>query len=763
MYSCPCGLGGDSMDSSITAFLDGLATALPNGKVVAHRVLQGRPLPTTDCPEVLPPALASAMAKIGVNGLYPHQVTAFRAAMARQDFILTAATAAGKSLAYQLPLLAMLQQSREATALYISPAKALAQQQLVRMSEMAPDAPIAMYDGDTPSSERPGVRRDARIVYTNPDMLHVSILAYHRGWSRFFRRLRYVVLDESHLYAGAFGSHVAQVLRRLERIAALYGSHPVFILLSATIGNPSDLAQALIGRPAAHIDAPGSQKADRHFILWDPTPGTPHEMAAASVFAYAVKSGRRAVLFGQTRQGVERMYQTASSYLTARDPDARIVVYRSGYTAEDRRTIEQGLFSGEYKGVVATTALELGIDIGALDVAVLAGYPGSVASMWQQAGRAGRGTAPSAAIMVLRQHPIDQHYARHVDDLLSRPAEAAVVNVTNPHVLAGHLLSAGWESPIAEGEIATTWGSTGLALANALVRTHRMVKQGTTYAYPGDSSPSAGTSIRGVGGQFLIELVGRQFEKIDQAHVLREAYPGAVYYSRGKRYLVQRVDFDQHVITVAPASDIDYITSPLLDVRIEGQGRPEKMAGPFAFGALNVSTVVRGYKMRYQRNGEERTVPLQLPTHTMNTEGFSLMLSRSLQAHLMHSMDLHAAMHAVEHLLLAAMPLAVSGDPRDLDGATFIRPDNLVVSFVYDLIPGGVGLSRAGFALRQDLLQHAYDIATGCSCESGCPSCIYVPNCARGNQDLDKSGAIQVLRALLAISADAPAHSHLGG
>ena len=692
---------------SFTASLEAGLERVPGAAVIAARRLPESP--PAAAPSRLPRWLAARLRAQGIERLRPHQAQAVTLGRAGRHFALSSPTASGKSLCYMIPVAAALGADPDATALYISPAKALAQQQLQRFQALVPTIAADLYDGDTPRERRAAIRAGARLIMTNPDMLHVGILPYHGGWERFFAHLRFVVLDEAHSYTGAFGSHVTWILRRLRRVAEYHGARPAFILLSATIGNPAGHAEALIGQQVPVIQGTAAGLGARHMILVD-SGSLGSNRVAVELFAALVGAEHRSLLFGGTRQGVESLTRLARQLVGAR----AVASYRSGYQPEERRALEADLFSGRLDGMVATNALELGIDVGSLDAVVLAGFPGSVAAMWQQLGRAGRGGKPSLAVVVLGDSLLERHYATHPEALFAAPVEAAVVNPDNPFIAEQQNRAAQWELPgPGRGE---------------------------------GTSPAMTCSIRGAGARFRLVVGGRVIEETDERHALTECHPGAVYLSGSRTYLVE--GWEGRDILLREAHDLTYQTTPLRTITVQCN-RPLGVGA--GHGRVRILTAVEGFRRVDMRTRHVLdTIPLRLPPAVMETDALWLVLPRSLNV---FPHGLAESLHAAEHVLAGLMPTVVMADPRDIEGTSYARhPEagDRAAIFLYDDVAGGVGYCTSGHEGLQRLLASALDAVTECRCRDGCPSCIQRASC-RSLDPLTKEGAVRVLRALTTV------------
>jgi DEAD/DEAH box helicase domain-containing protein len=607
----------------------------------------------------LHPALADALQSKGIQSLYSHQVAAWQYARAGRHVGVVTGTASGKTLCYNLPVLDMLLRDPEARALYLFPTKALAQDQQAALKELLSGAPqsvvSAIYDGDTPTSHRPAVRSKARLVLSNPDMLHTGILPHHTAWADFWRGLRFVVLDEMHVYRGVFGSHVANVLRRLKRIAAFYGAEPKFILTSATIGNPGELAERLVESPVAMVDEDGSARGPRHFLIYNPPVTDPELGLRRSVLQESVRLaddllayGLQTIVFGRTRRSVEIILTTlrersAGSDIPAQPPTSAdnslpLRGYRSGYLPSQRRAIEQGLRQGDVRLVVATTALELGIDIGSLEAAVLAGYPGTIAASRQQAGRAGRGEAPALAVMVASASPLDQFLARHPDYFFDRTPEQGLINPDNLLILLEHLRCAAFELPFQTGEgFGSLEPGRVQEFLDVLQGQGVLHRSGPKYFWAADQYPAQGISLRSASPEAVVlqvqeaeDSAPRTLGQVDAPSASWMVHPGAVYLHEAQMFYVRSLDLEQRLAVLAPANS-EYYTEPRLETSVELVEKTAEASvsgGLKAYGQLLVTTQVVGYrKVRWHTHENLGLADLDLPPSQLDTTGYWLALS----------------------------------------------------------------------------------------------------------------------------------------
>lgn len=769
--------------------------------------------------ERLSPPVLRALHAVGADRLFAHQAEAINAVLASQNIVVATSTASGKTLCFNVPVLEALARDPLARALYLYPTKALAQDQLGKWNAFARGAgdgiisPLAAtYDGDTPQGARARIRKQARVLLTNPDMLHTGILPNHPLWAEFFRHLKYVVIDEAHTYRGVFGSQVACVLRRLRRVCGLYqgtgsgrqgsGKHfslpthqpisnidhrtsnIVFIATSATIANPAEHFELLTGLPAIVVSDDGSPHGPRTFALWNPPyldrtkssrRSANHE--ASELFTRLVAQGVRTIAFARARVVAELLLRYARERLKKIQPElaSRIAAYRAGYLAEERRRIEQELFSGRLAGVTATTALELGIDVGGLDAALLVGFPGTIASLWQQAGRAGRGAAPTLAMLIGLGDPLDQYYMRHPADLLGRPHEHALLDPDNVYILRRHLPCAAHEAPLRVGEQDPTdladlpglkddealFGPGFVDAMVALENDEVLRFTGDKWVYTRRDYPAQDVSLRDAeGDRFAVLDASNQYKMIEELSATiapQRVHPGAIYLHQGESYLVTEFSHELRHAIVKPIH-ADYYTQPreLNDVRIVRSMRHRQLSSTTAYlGRVRVSSQLSGYR-RLQQSTEAvlEDVPLQMPSTEFETVAVWWDVPDDLPRELARrGCDFLGGLHAVEHAAIGILPLFAMCDRWDIGGLSTPRhPDTDGAQiFIYDGFPGGVGIAEKGFELLPELWAATLDVIQGCSCVSGCPSCVQSPKCGNLNQPLDKAAAILILHKLLSI------------
>jgi DEAD/DEAH box helicase domain-containing protein len=758
------------------AFLQHLATQASYSGQIAHR----EPIPRCQakCAELekpLPDVLEENLSRHGLLPFYTHQAQAINHARRGQNVMVATSSASGKTLCYNAPVVETLLTQRGSCALYLFPTKALAQDQLRTLWELfhpklLSTGDFATFDGDTPKAERGDIRRRARLILTNPDMLHVGILPNHQQWSRLLRRLRYVVVDEAHIYRGVFGSHVACVLRRLRRLCRFYGSNPQFILCSATIANPGEHAEKLAGLPFSVVDDDGSPHGGKDFVFWNPplidTARSVRRSAngeASNLFAELVMQNIRTLTFVRTRQLTEVIYNYTRHRLAETDAALakKIKPYRAGYLPEERRQIEKELFSGQLTGVVATTALELGIDIGDLEATVLTGYPGSIASTWQQAGRSGRSKEKSLSFLIGLDNPLDQYFMRHPESFFGKSFENALVNPDNPYILRAHLVCAAWELPLTD--LDEEFFGSSLAQERAELAEQGLLREvkGRWHVVPSIAYPAEGVNIRAAFGEnyaIINSSSGALLETIDSSTALFFIFPGAIYLHQGESYLVEELDIQARTAYAKPV-EVNYYTQDkeLTDLHILRVLKDKDCRGTKVYlGEVEVTTRVVGFKKKAQFTeeviGEE---PLDLPPMRFSTIALWFDLPKETVKRVDEDdagLDFAGGLHAVEHAAIAILPMFALCDRNDIGGvSTPLHPDTgRPQIFIYDAYPGGIGISEKGFDLVEELWQTTLKAIEECPCEDGCPSCVQSPKCGNNNKPLDKKAAQILLEGLLA-------------
>ena len=723
-------------------------------------------------PEELHPRVVEALARVGVERLYAHQAEAIASAWARPT-IVTTGTASGKSMCFNLPTLDVLCRDRRARALYLYPTKALAQDQARALAAfgLAREVRPAIYDGDTPREARAEIRRRANIVLTNPDMLHVGILPNHGAWADLFANLAVVVVDEAHVYRGVFGSHVANVLRRLLRIAAAYGTAPRVMMASATIANPVELAERLTGLEGfALIDRDGSPAPERKIAIWNPpltdeASGTRRSALgeAAELLAGLVREGARMICFMKSRKGVEVLSRLVRDDLASEDPELAELVapYRAGYTPQQRRELERRLMDGELRAIVTTDALELGIDIGELDGALVVTFPGTVASlrqMWGRAGRRGRGLA----VFLAGEDALDQFFCRHPEEFLDRPVEAAILDHESPLIYRRHLLCAAHEGPLSREDaevLGPRWEATAELLESAGELRRREGVAGTAFVprQPG-SYPAAEVSLRSASPESyaIVDVSsGELLGTTEAARAHSTIHEGAVYMHLGRSYEVRELDLERRRALVAPFSG-DWYTQPkrVTDTEIVRLlDRRETLGVRLSFGEVSVTETVLAYQRRRLSDHSQLDLfALELPPASFETQALWFELDAAELAERVSMEQLLGSLHATEHAQIAVLPLIAMCDRWDIGGlSTNLHPQTGVPTiFIYDGHPGGIGIARTAFSRFEELCDDARRLIAGCGCASGCPSCVQSPKCGNLNEPLSKAGALLVLDGLLA-------------
>lgn len=735
-----------------------------------------RPARSAEWPAWAPEALVAAWARVGVSQPWVHQVAVAEHARAGRSVVVSTGTASGKSLAYLLPVLsAALDEptdgARSATALYLAPTKALAADQLRRIRALdVPGVRTATYDGDTPTEEREWVRSHAHVVLTNPDMLHHSLLPGHARWGPFLRSLRYVVVDEVHGYRGIFGSHVSAVLRRLRRVAARYGADPVFLLASATVADPAESAARLTGVAVETVDDDASPRGGLDFVLWEPPltelageHGAPVRRTAtaeaADLLADLVVEGARSLAFVRSRRGAEAVALLARQSLYDVDPSLgqAVAAYRGGYLPEERRLLEHRLQTGELLGVAATNALELGVDVTGLDAVLLAGWPGTRASLWQQAGRAGRGAREALAVLVARDDPLDTYLVHHPAAVFGQPVEATVLDPDNPYVLGPHLAAAAAELPLTEADL-PLFGPTTEELLAELVDRGWLRRRPTGWFWTRRERATDLADLRGTGGapvKVVEERTGRMLGTVDAGSAHATVHAGAVYLHQGTTYVVDALDLDD-AVAVVHRDDPDWTTSArdVTELRILDTQEVELWGeAALHLGTVEVTRQVVGFLRRRIVTGEVLgEEPLDLPPRTLRTRAVWWTLADDQPSRAgVAGFDLPGALHAAEHASIGLLPLFATCDRWDIGGvSTAAHPDTgLPTVFVYDGHPGGAGFAERGFAHAPAWLVATRQAIADCECGAGCPSCVQSPKCGNGNDPLDKQGAVRLLDVLL--------------
>lgn len=730
-------------------------------------------------------ALGDNLNRLGLDKLYSHQADAVQLARDGRDVVVVTETASGKTLCYNIPVLEKICDEPLSKAIYLFPTKALGQDQArALMNLVDPDndfdeegyihsgvmgkrkVVFGTYDGDTPRDARSALRREASILLTNPDMLSLGILPNHsRYWSKFFKNLKYVVIDEIHIYRGVFGSHVGNLMRRLGRICEYHGARPQFICCSATIANPAMHASALTGRDVVAVENSGAPAAGRTFVLWNPpaydedgeTRKSPIT-ESVNLFTHFVKNDKRTIVFARARPTVEIVLRFAREKLEADNvPPEAITSYRGGYLAEDRRVIERELAEGDLLGVACTTALELGVDIGSLDVAIINGYPGSISSIWQQAGRAGRRDTQSAAFFVAHAEPLDQYLMRHPEYFFGRPVEQAIINPSNAYIQTQHVKAAALELPLKRSESAL-FGDEFIGIVRKLITDGKMKEQKGGAYWIGEDYPAQDISMRTASpDRFSIMTPGgRTIGEVDSSSAQQYLHDGAVYLHMAETYLVEQLDFENRVAHVE-RKILDYYTRSLSSESVTiDKTLKEKTLGDTRvfFGYVDVTSRVHSFKkIKRQTDVVIGWQDLDYPEDTLWTQALWFVPPARLIKEVMQSNhDLMGGLHAVEHASIAFAPFLAMCDRDDIGGlSTNMHPDveGEPVIFIHDGHQGGVGLAEVCYERIEELLEKTLELVKDCSCRDGCPSCIQSPKCGNMNEPLDKKAALMLLKGIL--------------
>lgn len=734
-------------------------------QIIDHKVFAHQEEQCNRADFLVSPELVSALAKLGISNLYSHQYQAIERILQKKNVLVATPTASGKSLIYNLPVFEELLHNPDARALYLFPLKALAQDQLKLLERFGKllagrlsgdeKGPASIYDGDTTSHARKKIRDNLPpILVSNPDMLHLSLLPYHHLWGTLFANLTHVIIDEVHTYRGVFGSHMAWVLRRLIRICKLYGSDPVFILSSATIGNPEELGQNLLSKPVVVITESGAPRPTRNFILLNPLDSAP--TTATMLLEAAVHRKLRTIVYTQSR----KMTELITIWCERRLKEQRgcIASYRAGFLPEDRRRIEQQLASGDLLGVISTSALELGIDIGGLDICLLVGYPGSMMSTWQRAGRVGRGGRESLVVLIGHEDALDQHFMRHPEDFFQRAVEPITLNPENEYIVEKHLVCAAAELPltIEEELVDEDYIASALSL---LTEKGDLLQSATGETwYSSRKYPQREVNLRGDGKRFIIynhdsnAILG----EIDGHRAYKECHQGAVYLHMAQSWLVTSLDIESREIRVIPAH-LPYYTRAVVekDTTIIAQETTTSWGETsLCFGRLRVTEKITGYeKILIGRHKTLERLPLDLPPQIIETQGMWMVFQEKIRS-MFEQRQLHfmGSIHAFEHAVIGTMPLQVLCDRNDIGGISYPFHDQLqkAAVFIYDGYAGGIGLCKKAFAEIRTLLEQTLKIVSECECEAGCPSCVHSPKCGSGNRPIDKYGCALLLRELFA-------------
>ncbi len=735
------------------------------GQFVKVFEIQGKPFDTFSIPKSLHPSLRRYLSERGITSLFSHQLKAINSIREGKNIIVTTGTATGKTLSFNLPVLDDLLKDRENTALYIYPTKALAHDQLEKIKDMLhyENVKFGAYDGDTRGSERNFLRRNARIIFSNPDLLHLGILPHHSNWSRFFSHLRFVIIDEAHYYRGILGSHVSEIMRRLRRISHYYDSFPQFIMSSATLRNASEFAFKLTGERAEQIGASNFPPFKKYFIIFDPAVVNKEKNLKRSSYKEAVwvmkelmRNNLRTIAFVHSRKGVEMVTRYLLDEVSS-DERKLISSYRAGYLKTARENIEKKLRNGELKTIIATNALELGVDIGDLDATLIIGYPGTISSIFQQSGRSGRKNT-SLTIFVASSNPLDQYFVKDPDYLFKESFESIAIDPQNPYILIPHIKCASYEIPI-ERNIDSEYFGNGLKpILNELVSKGLIEKRGQKFYYALNDYPASEINIRESSGQ-SVELIDEEtnelLERISMKRATEEAFKGAVYFHLADAYLVHELNLSEKYALLSK-THLNYYTDYLAihKIKVDKVLKENKFHKlNLYFGDVTVSETTIGFiRKQYGSDKKIGEEPLSLPVMSFPTKAFWFTLDPYFEKVVKDAnKEIPGTIHATEHLLVAMMPLVVMCDRNDVGGVSHpLHPDtNKPTVFVYDGTEGGVGLSEKGFEQIGKLFAAAYKTVSRCPCKSGCPSCIFSPKCGNRNKPLSKKGAIVLLEEIL--------------
>lgn len=726
------------------------------GQVAHHAQLPAQAARTAGLSLPLPAQLQAALDKSGISDLYTHQAQAVEAARDNESLVVVTGTASGKTLCYNLPILERRLLEPGAKALYLYPTKALAQDQLRGLQRLQEAGDMnficGTYDGDTPSSQRSALRDRADFVLTNPDMLHAGILPSHARWAHFFEKLRFVVVDEIHSYRGIFGSNVANVLRRLRRLCAHYGSEPQFLCASATIANPGELGEKLCGVPMTVIDDDGAPRGSKHFVLWNPplvddrteaNDNTAQDMGASMtrrspnseamhLLTALVRAGVPTIAFVRARVVAELLLRYTQDALARRAPQLvnSIRAYRGGYLASERREIERMLFEGELLGVISTSALELGIDVGALDACILVGYPGNIASTWQRTGRAGRSQGESLAILIASDSPIDQYLMHHPDYVLGKSPEHAVIDADNAYVLAKHLRCAAAELPVSLGE-ARSLSPYAPALLQLLEEEQQLRRAADAWYWARAGSPTRDVSLRNIGDNtYTIYDMERNaiIGTVDEGYAFQSVHTGAIYLHEADTYFIEKLDLEKHT-ALARRAESDYFTQAVSDAQIkieETDDEAEWNECRIGFGGVNVELSITAYKkVKFGSLDSLGYSKLELPPQTLQTSAFWLVPPLEALRRLREfGRVAYEGLIGVANAAVGVMPLRVMCDVSDIGAVVDSSQLGYPALFLFDKYPGGLGLAQRGFDLVEPIFAAARELIAECPCEEGCPSCV---------------------------------------
>lgn len=729
------------------------------GQIVKIYELNGVDYKRCEVPSFIDERVRKALERLGIFSLYTHQVEAIEALKNGFNVILTSSTASGKTLAFNIPVLDALYRNKKATALYLYPTKALAQDQLEKL-KLFSEFPIGTYDGDTPQDERIYLRNKGRIIIANPDILHVGLLPNHLLFGRFLSNLKFIVIDEAHYYSGVLGSHFAMVMRRLRRILSYYGSFPQFFLSSATLENPEEFSFKLVGEHFKWIKGPALSPFKKLFVIFNPAIVNETLNIRKSTLSEAIwivetllNQGKNVIVFEKSRKGVEIL----SKQLKERIGNTfEISPYRAGYTVTLRREIEKRIKSGQVRCVVSTNALELGIDIGELDATVIVGYPGTLSSLFQQSGRSGR-VKESITFFIVSSNPLDQYFTKDPEYLFSNKFESISIDLDNPYIIKPHLACAAYEVPLSPDIDSEYFGNYFGNGVKELESNGTIVKKSEHFFLNSKTSIASQFSLRSTGEEHirLIDMeTGKTIEKMSKKRALEEAFPSAVYLHLTETYVVKKMDLENGVIYLKK-EQTDFYTDALAieTIWIEKTIREKQLRHiNVYFGEVVVEEVIRGFvKKQFFTDRKIETCPLDLPKIEFKTKAMWFTIEDSIVNKIKSVEDLPGSIHALEHALVGMLPIIVQCDRKDIGGVSHPKhPDtNLTSIFLYDGVEGGIGITEKAFERVEDLLNITFKSISSCPCKEGCPSCIYSPKCGNENKPLSKNGSILLLKEIL--------------
>jgi len=717
-----------------------------------------------DTKAVLPQYIKNYLSKNNIR-LYKHQCNAIDLLRSGENVVITTPTASGKTLAFNIPIFEKLVQNKDATALYIYPAKALANDQLKSMKELEKHCGMNLnpevYDGDTPPSKKRKIRKSSRIIITNPYELH-NVLPWHHQWENFLSNLKFVVIDEAHQYRGVFGSNVAFLIRRFQRICNYYGSNPQFILYTATLANPIEFSERLTGLKFKLISDDGSPKGKKHFIFYNPyydgVGKTTTHVESQGLFQLFMLNNLQTLCFTTSRKMAELIARRSKKEIAEIDESLvnKISAYRAGYLAEDRRKIENNLKNGTLKGVTATNALELGINIGSLDSVIISGYPGTLMSTWQQAGRAGRGTADSIVAFVAFQNPLDQYFMKHPEVFFDKPHEHAIIDLSNFQIIKGHLMCAAKEMPVKPNMMKIDFETDVEEHLKSLADSKLIEKSKKGWMYSGSEYPPFKVNLGNISSEiFKVYYKGEVLETMDKRQAYTEAHHGAVLINQGETYIVREFNLAKNTIKVVK-KDVSSHTSVQKDIDIKIFKEIDKREVgnlKISFGELKVSESYPKFKI-IEKSKVVSVRNLKLPPIQFKTKGMWFTLPENIAEGLRCAIDkkeiFEGGIHGLEHAMIAIIPFHVMCDRFDIGGvSTPNHPDTKMATiFIYDGFEGGIGLTEKAFDLFEEITRMTYELVRDCTCEEGCPACIYSPKCGNDNKPLDKKGTLFILEQM---------------